>query len=61
VNVIIRHRIAARKRRLDERLDKNNFPQDCSRPMLGGAGVRFDLAGRASGTCYGGLGLIRLR
>jgi len=59
VNAIIRHRIAARQRRLEERLDKNSFPQDGSRPMLGGTGVRYDLAGRALGTAYGGLGLIR--
>jgi len=59
VNAIIRDRIACRKQRLEERLDKDNFPQDCSRPMLGGTGVRFDLAGRASGTAYGGVGLMR--
>lgn len=59
VNTIIRRRIAARKRRLEVRLEKNNFPQDGSRPMLGGTGIRYDLAGRASGTAYGGLGLIR--
>lgn len=59
MNAIIKDRMAARKRRLDERLDKNNFPEDCSRPVLGGTGVRFDLSGRASGTAYGGLGLMR--
>lgn len=59
VNAIITDRIAARKLRLEERLDKNIFPHDCSRPMLGGTGVRYDLAGRAIGTAYGGLGLVR--
>lgn len=59
VNAIIKARIAARKRRLEKRLDKNNFPEDLSRPVLGGTGVRFELSGRACGTAYGGLGLIR--
>jgi len=59
VNAIIKHRIAARKQRLEERLDKDNFPEDLSRPVMGGTGVRFDLAGRASGTAYGGVGLMR--
>ena len=59
MKTIIRRRIAARKRRLEARLDKNRFAGDGSRPMLGGAGVRLDLAGRGCGTAYGGLGLVR--
>jgi hypothetical protein len=59
VNAIIKDRIAGRKQRLEERLDKDNFPADLSRPVLGGTGVRFELSGRASGTAYGGVGLIR--
>src|SRR5690348_13237823 len=51
--------MAARKQRLDERLDKDNFPADFSRPVLGGTGVRFELSGRGSGTTYGGIGLVR--
>jgi len=59
VNAIIKDRMSACKQRLDKRLDKDNFPADLSRPVLGGTGVRFELTGRASGTCYGGLALIR--
>jgi len=59
VNAIIKDRIAVRKHRLKERLDKDNFPADLSRPVFGGTGVRFELAGRSTGTAYGGLGLIR--
>jgi hypothetical protein len=59
VNAIIKDRITSRKRRLEKRLDENDFSQDRSRPMLGGTGVRFELSGRACGTAYGGLGLIR--
>jgi len=59
VKKIIRQRIAARKRRLARRLDKNNFPDDLSRPLLGGGKLHYELAGRAVGTAYGGLGLVQ--
>ena len=55
---MIRNRVAARKRRLTKRLDKFNFPDDLSRPVLRAAPLRFDLAGRGVGTAYGGIGLV---
>jgi len=58
VHAIIRHRIESRKRRVTRRLDKFDYPADLSRPMLRGGSVRYELAGRAVGTAYGGLGLI---
>ena len=58
MNTIIKHRIADRKQRSEARLDKFNFPHDLARPMLRSTNVRFDLAGRATGTAYGGLGLV---
>ncbi len=58
MNAIIRNRIAARKRRLQQRLDKDHYPDDLSRPMIRGSTPRYELAGRASGTAYGGIGLI---
>jgi len=58
VNAIIRNRIATRKRRLQQRLDKDNYPDDLSRPMIRGSTPQYELAGRASGTAYGGIGLI---
>jgi hypothetical protein len=58
VNAIIRKRIAVRKRRLQQRLDKDHYPDDLSRPMVRGSVPQFELAGRASGTAYGGIGLI---
>ena len=51
--------MAVRKRRLTRRLDKHNFPEDLSRPMLGSANVQYELAGRGVGTAYGGIGLIQ--
>ena len=58
MNVIIRKRIAVRKRRLQQRLDKDHYPDDLSRPMVRGSVPQYELAGRASGTAYGGIGLI---
>lgn len=59
VKKIIAQRIAARKRRLARRLDKDNFPDDLSQPMLGGGKLHYELAGRAVGTAYGGIGLVQ--
>ena len=58
MNTIIKQRLADRKGRIAARLDKFNFPDDLTRPMLRGANVRFELAGRATGTAHGGLALI---
>jgi hypothetical protein len=59
VKKIIRQRIAARKRRLARRLDKGNIPDDLSRPMLRGGKLHYEVAGRAVGTAYGGIGLMQ--
>ena len=58
---IIRQRMAARRRRLARRLDKHNFPEDLSQPMLGSVHVQYELAGRGVGTAYGGIGLMRVK
>ena len=58
VNAIIRNREAARKQRVQKRLDKFNFPDDIAQPMMRASQPHFDLAGRAVGTAYGGIGLI---
>lgn len=59
MKAIIRKRLAARKRRLERRLKRNNYPADLSRPMMRGSAPRFELAGRAIGTAYGGIGLVQ--
>jgi len=58
VQDIIRRRIAARKRRLLGRLHKDKYPEDLSRPMIRGGAPRYELAGRSTGTAYGGIGLM---
>jgi hypothetical protein len=54
---ILRQRLAARKRRLARRLDKFSFPT-CEGPVIGAANIHYELAGRAVGTSYGGIGLV---
>lgn len=58
MRTIIRQRLAARKRRLARRLDKFSYPDDLSRPMLRAENIEYELAGRAVGTIYGGIGLV---
>ena len=55
---IIYGRIAARKRRLLRRLDKDNYPDDLSQPMIRGSAPQYELSGRSTGTTCGGIGLI---
>ena len=55
---IIRKRMAARKQRLARRLNKFNFPDDLARPMLRATNIQYEVAERAVGTSYGGIGLI---
>jgi hypothetical protein len=59
VKAIIRRRIASRKRRLAKRLDKHNYPGDLARPMIRSQKLHYELAGRAVGTAYGGIGLVQ--
>jgi hypothetical protein len=59
VHTIIRHRLEARKARNERRLDKFRYPDDMSQPMLGRENLKYELAGRAVGTAYGGIGLMQ--
>jgi hypothetical protein len=47
-----------RQRRIARRLDKFNFPDDLSRPMFRAENIHYEVADRAVGTAYGGIGLI---
>jgi len=47
-----------RQRRIERRLDKTNFPEDLSRPILRATNIQFEVAGRDIGTAYGGIGLV---
>ena len=56
--MIIREQIELRQRRITQRLDKENYPEDMSQPMMRGPSPHFELSGRSVGTAYGGIGLI---
>jgi len=55
----IRDEMRARKRRLERRLDKFNYPADLEQPMLRLGNVQYELSGRNVGTAYGGIGLMQ--
>lgn len=44
--------------RLATRLDRENLPDDLSRPMIAGSNVRYEIAGRIEAMPCGGIGLI---
>jgi hypothetical protein len=47
-----------RQQRIADRLDKSNFPDDLAEPMIRATNIQYDLAERAVGTPYGGIGLV---
>lgn len=55
----INQRLAARKRRIQRRLDKNNLA-GCARPIMTATNIHYELADRTQGLVYGGLGAIHL-
>ena len=55
---VYRKRLANRKRRLARRLDKFNFPDDLSVPMMRAPNIQYEVAERTVGTSYGGIGLV---
>jgi len=59
VNTKIRRQLAARKKRLDRRIDKSNH-EGCEQPMLRPGNIRYELADRTQGLAYGGIGAMRL-
>ena len=59
MNTRIQRHLRAAKRRITRRLDKSQLG-DCSRPVLAGSNIRFEMAERTRGMTYGGLGAIVL-
>lgn len=47
-----------RQQRIADRLDKSNFPEDLGKPMIRATNIQYEIAERAVGTPYGGIGLI---
>ena len=59
VNGIVLGRMAARKRRIAQRLDKHDL-DGCERPMITARNIHYELAERDCGTSYGGIGAMQL-
>jgi hypothetical protein len=59
VKTTIRRRLAARKRQIQRRLDKKKLG-DCSKPVFSASNIRYEIADRAKGLAYGGIGAMHL-
>jgi len=59
VNGIVRQRMAARKRRIERRLDKHDL-DGCERPMITARNIHYELSERDCGTVCGGIGAMQL-
>lgn len=55
---IMTDRSRRRQQRVAQRLDKSNFPEDLAEPMIRAANIQYEIAERAVGTPYGGIGLV---
>jgi Transposase DDE domain group 1 len=53
----ILNRVRARRRRLQKRLDRDNFPEG-DRPVMRASNIHYELAERTLATPYGGIGLV---
>lgn len=53
----IAKKLAKRKKKISNRVDKRNWPEQ-PRPMLGGANICYDVDGRHEAISYGGVGTI---
>lgn len=59
MNAKIRQQIARRKRRIAQRLDKNNVA-GCERPMMTASNIHYEIADRTRATAAGGIGALHL-
>ena len=56
MNAKIRRKLAERKRRIKNRLDKTRLDGGC--PMIGASNIHYEIAEKAQGICAGGIGII---
>lgn len=59
VNVIVRRKLAHRKRRIQKRLDKTDL-SGSARPMFTASNIHYEIAERSRGISYGGIGAMHL-
>ena len=56
MNEKIRKKLLARKRRIQQRLDKTKFGNEC--PVIAASNIEYDIADRTHAIAAGGIGLI---
>ncbi len=56
MNAKIRQKLAARKRRIEKRLDKTRLGGAC--PMISASNIRYEIADRTQAVSAGGVGMI---
>jgi len=59
VNDVIRKKLAQSKRRIEQRLDKNDNT-GCERPMITASNIHYDIADRTRAIAAGGIGAMHL-
>jgi hypothetical protein len=59
VKPTINHQLHNRKRRIERRLDKTDL-RGCSRPMLTGSNIHYEISDRTRGIAHGGIGAFHL-
>ena len=59
MNAKILQRLARRKRRIEQRLDKSNL-QGCGRPMFTASNIHYEIGDRTRGLGHGGIGAMHL-
>jgi hypothetical protein len=59
VNATVRSKLAKRKRRIENRLDKSTLG-DCDQPQFTGSNIHYEIADRIRGMAHGGIGAIHV-
>jgi hypothetical protein len=57
VNAKLRKKLAARKRRIEQRLDKTKFGSEC--PVISASNIHYEVADRTQAISPGGIGMIQ--
>ena len=58
MNAKIRRQLSARKRRIENRLDKTRFGDEC--PVISATNIRYEVAEKTQAIAAGGIGMIQL-
>lgn len=56
MNIKLRKKLAARKRRIEKRLDKTKFGSEC--PVMSASNIQYEIADRTQAISAGGIGMI---